>query len=201
MTENTKCEAPPAKVLTRRRVLVGGAAVAGTALVALPELGSVPAMAATPVTWQPKFLSRSQATLLSRLCDLLLPATSTPGAVEAGVPEYIDLAVSLAEPEAQLRFLGGLGWIDHRASSVHGSPYVDLDETRQLALLREISDEHASHPADLEPGAAFFSDLKRRTLFGYFTSQTGRVEALGQPAKVEHEVFEGCGHSGDDHSA
>ena len=190
--------------LTRRRVLLGGAAVAAaTTLAAVPRLGAVPAAAATAgaeVSWQPAFLSRQQAALLSRLCDLILPRTATPGALDAEVPQYIDLAVSLADPDERLSLFGGLGWIDARASSRDGKAFLSLSEAEQVALLREISDEHAGHPKELEPGAAFFADLKRRTLFAYFTSEKGRVEALGRPAEVEREIFRGCTHSGDDHS-
>ena len=80
--------------VTRRQVLSAGAAAAG--------LASAPALSqatSAGVDWTPRLLTGGQAALLSRLCDLLLPRTATPGALDAGVPEYIDLAVSLAEPE------------------------------------------------------------------------------------------------------
>ena len=179
------------------------AAVAGAAtLVAVPRLGAVTAGAtADDVSWQPRFLTREQAGLTSRLCDLILPRTETAGAVDAGVPEWIDLDLSLGEPTDQLAFLGGLAWIEQRSSTLHGAGFVTLSEARQVALLREIADEHDSHPDELEAGAAFFSDLKRRTLFAYFTSEKGRVEALGRPATVQRETLQGCTHAGDDHSA
>ena len=179
---------------TRRRVLVAGAAVAGAAtLEAAPAIAA--AAAADTVSWTPRFLTGDQAALLSRLCDLIIPRTATPGALDAEVPEWIDLAISLAEPSEQLEFLGGLGWVDRRANDTAGGSFVALDEKQQIELLTEISD--GSDPADeLLAGAEFFSDLKRRALFGFFTSKQGRVEVLGRPAKVERQVFEGCKHDG-----
>ena len=189
MTKKTN----PKPALTRRRVLVAGAAAAGAA-----TLSGAPVLAATPaadrVAWSPRLLSAEQASLLTRLCDLLLPRTATPGAVDAGVPEWIDLAVSLAEPSEQLEFLGGLGWIDQRASNLHGDGFLSLAEPDQIARLAEISDETEEHAENLKAGAAFFADLKRRTLFAFFTSQEGRTEVLGRPAKVQREEFHGCAH-------
>ena len=53
-----------------------------------------------------------------------------------------------------------------------------------MVLLREISDEHESHADTLYTGAAFFRDLKRRTLFAFFKrSQCGFF--LGQGFGLE----------------
>jgi len=209
-TGETLAPRPGGGLLDRRGVLVAGAAAA-TAAVA-PELGGAAAMAlarlqpeASPgehLSWEPRFLDHDQARLLSHLCELLLPRTATPGANDAGVPEWIDLAVSLAEPDEQLAFLGGLDWIDRRASEAHDQHFLGLSPEQQVALLHDISDEHEEHPPELEAGAAFFANLKGKTLFAYFTSKTGRVQALGQPEKVEREIFHGCTHEkSEDHEA
>ena len=185
---------------TRRSLLVGGAAVAGTATLAGLTGVAGPLSAAT-VSWTPELLTNDQAALLERLCDLLLPSTATPGALDAGVPQYIDLDLSLGDPEDRLVMIGGLAWIDEHCRSSHGTAFLESSQEQQSALLRSISDEQESHPRELEAGAAFFSDLKRRALFAYFTSEKGRVEALGRPAKVEREIFEGCPHDDGNHSA
>jgi hypothetical protein len=192
--------------LSRRGLLAAGAAAATGALA--PALGGAAARArqqgasgaAGDLGWERRFLDLDQARLLSQLCDLILPRTATPGALDAGVPEWIDLALSVDEPEEQLAFLGGLDWIDRRANDISSRPFLELPEEEQIALLREISDEHEELPPELEAGGAFFRELKGRTLFAYFTSKTGRVEALGMPEKVEHETFRGCEHEpGDSH--
>ena len=186
---------------TRRSLLVGGAAVASTATLAALTGVAAPLRAAT-VSWTPKLLTQQQAALLERLCDLLLPATATPGALDAGVPQYIDLELSLGNPEDQLVMVGGLAWIDEHSRSSHGATFLESSAEQQSELLNRISDVEESHPQGIEVGAAFFKDLKQRTLFAYFTSEKGRVEALGRPAKVEREVFEGCPHDGgNSHSA
>ena len=184
--------------LSRRRVLGTGAAAGAAALTGLSSASAARAQQA--LDWQPKLLSTDQAVLLSRLCDLLLPRTSTPGALDAGVPEFIDLQLSTQDGDEQLAFTGGLSWIERRSQTRHSSSFLELDDARQSALLREISDEHASFPPELKAGAAFFAELKSRSLFAFFTSKVGRTEVLGRPGEVRREKLVGCEHSGD-HSA
>ena len=188
------------RAVSRRGVLTGAAAGVAT-LAGSSALQSIQAAADEGPGFEPRLLDAHQARTLEVLCDLLLPRTSTPSAGDAGVPEYIDLALSLADSSDQLAFLGGLDWIDRRCERMHGHPFLEATAEQHNAMLEEISDGRADHPAELRAGAAFFRDLKRRTLFGYYTSKAGRVEALGRPAEVRRETLEGCGHDGSDHSA
>jgi hypothetical protein len=183
---------------TRRKVLAAGAGAFGYAtLQAEPIRAAIPAVAAYQAEgagWTPRLLTPAQGELLATLCEHILPRTDTPGARDAAVHEFIDLELSLADGDDQLQATGGLDWIDRRAQHLHGSSFLGLDAARQLEMLREISDEHDVHPPELAAGAAFFSDLKRRTLFAFYTSKVGRTEALGLPDRVRVERFRGCQH-------
>lgn len=174
---------------TRRGLLAAG--VGAAAVVALPPT------AARAADWQPKFFAPEQGATVRVLCDLILPKTSTPSATEAGVHEYIDEALSVAEAEEQLAFLGGLAWIDERAREKSGTLFTALAAADQVSMLEEISDEHWPS-AELRPGAAFFADLKSRVLFGYYTSKVGR-QVLGKPDGVKREKLEGCSHGPGGH--
>ena len=183
---------------TRRNVLAAGAGAFGYAtLQAEPIRAAIPAVAAYQAegaAWTPRLLTPAQGKLLATLCEHILPRTDTPGARDASVHEFIDLELSLADGDEQLAALGGLDWVDRRSAHLHGSSFLDLGSEQQVALLREISDERDDHPPELAAGAAFFSDLKRRTLFAFYTSKTGRTEALGLPDRVRVERFRGCQH-------
>ncbi len=43
---------------------------------------------------QPQFFGKSDFATISRIVDLIIPATDTPGALAAGVPAYVDLVIA-----------------------------------------------------------------------------------------------------------
>ena len=55
----------------------------------------------------PKFLTAHELAVVSRLSDIIIPTTDTPGAVAAGVPKYIDGALEL-NPDMQRRYREGV---------------------------------------------------------------------------------------------
>jgi hypothetical protein len=149
--------------------------------------------------WKPVLLTDREGEALARLCDALIPRTATPGARDARVHEYIDLAVSLAPATEKKEFVDGLRWLDRQSDRRYGADLAAIDAGDLVELLRSISDEHADHPKSLRRGAQFFVDLKRRTIFGYYTSLEGRVQELGLPETVSMQTWRGCGHQGGAH--
>ncbi len=53
--------------------------------------------------WKPTFLTPNQAKTLGEMTETILPKTSTPGAKEIGVPQFIDSVLKnlLSEAEQQ----------------------------------------------------------------------------------------------------
>jgi gluconate 2-dehydrogenase gamma chain len=74
--------------------------------------GAQPAAPRTE-TYQPVFFGTSEYELISKLTDLIIPATDTAGALAAGVPEYVDRVVSL-NVEHQGLMRAGVDWLDDR---------------------------------------------------------------------------------------
>jgi hypothetical protein len=160
----------------------------------------VKAAAIGDAPWRPVLLSDRQGEALARLVDALIPRTDTPGARDARVHEYIDLAVSLAPAEEKKSFVDGLRWLDHRARKTYGKDLAGVEEAQLIGLLRSISDQHEELPKKLAEGGRFFSDLKRRTVFGYYTSIEGRVQELGLPESVSMQTWRGCPHPDGEHT-
>ena len=98
----------------------------------------VPAQApAGPYT--PSFFSADEYAVLSRLTDVIIPETETPGASRAGVPEYIDRVVT-ANQEHQPLARAGLTWLGAEARRRFSRDYLSLDESQHVALLQPLSD-------------------------------------------------------------
>ena len=99
-------------------------------------------LAQTPATgpYAPTFFTSSEYTTLSRLVDAIIPPTDTPGAIAAGVPEYIDRVVTLnKEHHALMR--AGLAWVERQAKSRFSREFATLSEAEGVAILQPLSDE------------------------------------------------------------
>jgi len=99
-------------------------------------------LAQTPPTgpYAPAFFTPAEYATLSRLTDVIIPATGTPGASAAGVPEYIDRVVSL-NVEHQSLMRDGLAWLDAQAQTRFSRDFRALDEGQQTSILQPLSDE------------------------------------------------------------
>src|SRR5690348_10653421 len=67
---------------------------------------SAPTNAKTGV-YKPTYFSESEYQVITRLADLIIPHDTTPGALAAGVPEYIDRQTA-EMPDMQVKLSGGI---------------------------------------------------------------------------------------------
>jgi len=125
---------------------------------------------ATPtLTWTPKAVTPDQARTLDAVCEAIIPATDTPGARAAGVPQFVDRALATYSTAADAAAIkAGLDQIDRDAKSAHGAAFAALTPTQQQALLAGYD----------SGGKAFFRGLKELVTVGYFTSEPGATIAL-----------------------
>src|ERR1700754_3787065 len=87
----------------------------------------------------PKFFNPAQLLIISRLTDIIIPPTDTPGAAAAGVPAYIDLVVH-EDPGLQTAFREGLPRLDALSvSKFKGSSFLQLTEPQQVEILTTLS--------------------------------------------------------------
>ena len=100
----------------------------------------------------PGFDADQQRTLAA-LVDRIIPPTDTPGAAEAGVPQFIDMM--LAEwyaPEERAAFLAGLAETEQRAQAEAGTAFADLDEEAQTTFVAALDAEtYAAERESAEP--------------------------------------------------
>ncbi len=159
---------------------------------------------------KPRFFTEHEFRLVTRVADLIIPETDTPGALKTGVPAYIDFVVSRNE-EAQKLCRSGLRWLDTESKRRHKQAFTDLAEAQQIALLKPLSDK-ADAWEDLTalPSAearerkkqakrppmevAFFKTIKGLTADGYYTSEPGLIHDLGYRGNTVLGEFPTCVH-------
>ena len=134
-------------------------------------------------SWKPVLFDAHQDDTVIALTDLIIPATDTPGAKAAQVNRFLDLLLSESPIDQQTSFIQGLAQLDASARRSHGVPFVQCTAPQQTGLLQSLDAE----------GNAFFQDLKRRTVSGYYTSKIG-VDELNKGGRVPSSY--GCTHPG-----
>lgn len=129
---------------------------------------------------------------ISQIADLIIPETDTPGAVGAGVPEYIDIAIA-RNTDQQLLVSDGLRWLDSEAERIADKKFVELSEEEQLSILEplcEIADADTSRARNVQ----FFALIKALTADGYYTSKVGLIDELGYKGNAAQSAFLDCVH-------
>jgi hypothetical protein len=85
------------------------------------------------------------------------------------------------EADAREAFLQGLVALDARSVTTFGTPFLELDDSRQAVLLLGMDAEvTALRDAGISTDEHFFQQMKWLTLYGYYTSEVGATEELQQ---------------------
>jgi gluconate 2-dehydrogenase gamma chain len=167
------------EALKRVAWLMGGA-VSVSAIMAVRNGYS----ATTAAGSKSSFLSLPQADIVSAVAEIIIPRTDTPGAIDVGVPGFIDRVLEdVCTEEDRRRYLTGLATFDAAAQVEEGRKFAALEAPRQVALVQKVHDAavdqerllNRSHGTLRRP---FILMTKELTLLGFFTSQVGATRIL-----------------------
>lgn len=165
------------EAIKRTSILLGGSlsasAVAGV-------LGGC--QPSNSIDWTPVFLDREQAGVVEAIADCILPATSTPGALDVGVPGFIDtMLMDVYSPAEQSQFTAGLTALREASQAKYQEEFIACSKEEQTALLSELESATSSQPS-------FIKMAKELTLLGYFTAEPIMTKVLNYnpvPGKYE----------------
>ena len=127
------------------------------------------------------------------LSELIIPQTETPGARAARVNELIDLVLSDAEERDRKEFLKGLAWMDARSQELFGTDFLSAAPEQQTALLTILASPRNKAFED-QVGIDFFKAIKALTITGYYTSEIGMKQELGDDGQLFLLEYPGCTH-------
>ncbi|MEX1063662.1 MAG: gluconate 2-dehydrogenase subunit 3 family protein [Balneolaceae bacterium] len=149
--------------------------------------------------WVPEFFTDDRADLVMALAEIIIPATDTPGASEAGVPAFIEEMVATAyDEDAREKFISGLDVFNNLVREEYGSDYTDLGhddrfefaERQNRLTLQDESQFAENEDEENREAAPFFLVMKELTVMGYYTSEPGATQAL-RYEKIPGR-YEGC---------
>ena len=157
---------------TRRTFLVraaaGAGAVAGAAGLVPDASAQNPAQAVATHVQHGAFFNHDDAATIAAFTERLMPAApGKPGAREAGVLNYIDLALSGAYADLQDFYRRGLAQLDAYCRTAYREPFVGLDPARQDQVVAALEDGSAAG-FTWPTGREFFNTIRTHTMEGMF---------------------------------
>ncbi len=140
-------------------VQTAGSAAGGAA-------GAIPAIS-TGAPSVAVFTDAQRATVTA-LSERVLPTTDTPGAIAAGVPQFIEkLLADWSYPADRVPVLAGLDVVEARSQADYRVPAAKATPAQQDALLTLAMNDQ------VPGGGAFFEALRQMVVAGYYTSEIG----------------------------
>ena len=133
--------------------------------------------------------SKDDIAFLNEVAETIIPATTTPGAKEAKVGEFMQIMVSdCYEEKDQAIFVEGIKKLDEAAKKLNSKSFMESTPEQRNALLVALdkeakeeaakeADEKKTNPTKEFP-KHYFTMMKQLTLSGYFTSEVGATKAL-----------------------
>jgi len=164
--------------MNRREWLKCVTALAAGVVAAPSLLASFDAHAASQAPgWTPQFFDEPQIDLMGAVADIILPRSSTPGAVDAGVPAFIDqMFQSVYTKPEQERYLASLASFNQAG----GKPFLQLNAAERKALVTKLHAQALASTKEvtMNPAADFVLMTKKLTMMGFFLSKPGCTEVL-----------------------
>lgn len=123
----------------------------------------------------PALFHADERAAVAAISDAILPRTDTPGALDVGVPAFVEFITAEWMTEGERASLReGIADLDAHAMAAHGRAWPALDAAEQAAELG-WAESAAGEPT---PGQRAFRRLKSYVLHGYFTSERVQREVL-----------------------
>ncbi|WP_372779708.1 gluconate 2-dehydrogenase subunit 3 family protein [Litorivivens sp.] len=169
-------------------LLITGATAAQAGFALTEEQRVYLATAPNYIARKADFLSPEQRSTLALLTETVIPRTETPGAIDAGVPRFVELMVfEWFTPDERAIFLNGLNALMSTTLENFNKPFETLGMEQRTKILEELESE-ASDSLWYEMGnagmgeevsdAPFICKLKELTIWGFFTSEVGSTQVL-----------------------
>jgi hypothetical protein len=168
-------------------ILITGASAAQLGFTLSEEQTVYLATAPDYNTLQTNYFSEPQRKIITAMTEVIIPRTDTPGAIDAGVPNYIELMVAnWLNDEERVLFNAGLADIETRIPTEYGKPFDQLAAHEQLRIMEELESaasdsswyEFGNVQRDYVSDAPFICQLKELTIWGFFTSEEGASQVL-----------------------
>jgi cell division ATPase FtsA len=136
----------------------------------------------------------SDIAFLDEVAETIFPKTSTPGAKDARVGQYMSVMVTdCYEAKDQEAFRDGMKKINEACDKMHKHGFMKASPEQRKELLVSLDKERAEYQKTKkkEDPNHYFQAFKQLTIMGYFTSKEGREGATNYqpvPGKYQGDI-------------
>ncbi len=137
--------------------------------------------------------SKEDVAFLNEVAETIIPATTTPGAKEAKVGEFMTTIVKDCYEEGDQKvFVEGMKKLDEASKKKNDKSFMSSSKQQRHDLLVSLDNESKEYQKNRKENDAnhYFNLMKQLTLWGYFTSKPGATQALRYVAVPGR--YEGC---------
>ena len=124
--------------------------------------------------------TESDIAFLDEVAETIFPKTSTPGAKDAKVGQFMTVMVNdCYEKKDQDAFHAGMKSLNEACKKMHGHDFMNAEPAHRKELLVALDKERADYQKNKkkEDPSHYFQYFKQLTITGYFTSKEGRTGA------------------------
>ena len=118
---------------------------------------------------------------LDEVGETILPKTTTPGAKDAAIGQFMTLMVNdCYDKKDQDTFHEGIRKLDAASKDMNGKSFLESSPEQRTKLLQALDKEAKEYAKNKKKEDAnhYFTMMKQLTLFGFFTSKPGATQAL-----------------------
>jgi glucoside 3-dehydrogenase (cytochrome c) hitch-hiker subunit len=117
---------------------------------------------------------------IAAMAEMIIPRTDTPGAQDAGVPDFVVMMMNECySGDQRTHFIAGLNAFNQQCRDKYNKAFGDCDADQQKEMLTQLEKTVFSQSQKTDDkNLHFYRTFKELTLLGYFTSEPGATKAL-----------------------
>ncbi len=117
-------------------------------------------------------VNKKQQAIIASLSEEIIPRTETPGAIDAEVPEFIELLLKdVFLKQDAIKLLADLEKFNEECNSISNHDFIDSNAEQKIKYLNEVTvNSHNNHE--------IFMKMNSLVVGSYFTSQAGMTQSL-----------------------
>ena len=173
-------------MMDRRELLYRASMLLGTVVTASAASGILAGCTTAPDGMgevKSGFLTAEETATVSAMADQILPRTDTPGALDVGVPAFIDRMLSGYYTDKERGIVrAGLASANADAVRLRGKSLAQLTSDEQVALMRSYDqaqvDQTRANASKEGASPHYFRLVKELTIIGFCTSEAGATRLM-----------------------